>query len=487
MLLSYLIRAMNKNVCILFLALFFGAIGALAFPPYNYTILGLVSYGSLFLLIHKSTSLKETALYSFLWGTGFHVSGLWWIAQALLVEGNPYKWAYPLAVLGLPILLSLFYVCFCIFYKKIIFQKKIPLLLSALLFALFFSLFEWMRGVIFTGFPWNLPAYIWSQQIEILQSLSFLGAYGLSALTLLFSIILSTLIIDHSKTSITGAFLILTLFSCFYVWGDNRLQNAPPYTPPEGLMIRIIQPNISQVEKWNPNYYTKHLNTLMSLSISDIPDNGDTKAFLIFPETALNDVMMSTAKAKEVFQKISEAYKAKGKDVFILTGALRTHVLNDTQKEYYNSALLYNSEGYIIDDYNKSHLVPFGEYMPLSNIIDISPIVQFTGFTAGEGVKTIYHKDLPSFGVALCYEIIFPHKLIDQNDRPDILITLTNDAWYGQTPGPYQHYMMARYRAIEEHLPVLRSANTGVSGAFDSYGREIKSLPLDKRGFIDLY
>ena len=475
----------NKNIYFVFLSVLLGGVGALSFPPYNLFFFGLISYGSLFLISHYSQSIKQALLLSFFWGIGFHVSGLWWIAEALLVDGNPYRWAYPLAVLGLPALLSIFVVITALIYRRIVQNREMSVMCSALLFAVLFSGAEWLRGNILTGFPWNLPAYIWSEQLEVLQALRVFGAYGLSALTLILSMLLGALVIERTRKTFIGVGTITLLFVVITLLGYQRLENAPTYVPSPDLFIRIVQPNIAQSQKWDPDKYIDHLYQFRDISILNIPEGEQKTALLIFPETALNDVMMSTVEARDALNNIVKAYENKGMELFILTGALRSHI-NNENREYYNSALLYDKEGYIVDDYDKSHLVPFGEYIPFSNIINIAPIVQFSGFQSGSGAKSLHHKSLPSIAVAICYEIIFPKKLFSKEDKPELIVTITNDAWYGDTAGPYQHYMMARYRAIEEQLPVLRSANTGISGGFDPFGRAFPSLKINESGYIDI-
>jgi len=480
-----MINLKNKTVKTLFILLG-GAIGAFAFPPYNLTILGLLSYGLLFIFVKRAANCKQAMFVSGLWSISFFVSGLWWIAQALLVEGNPFWWAYPIAVLGLPALLSVFHIVSSAIFKKIERTFELDLIISGALFALIFATSEYLRGNLFTGFPWNLPAYIWSDHLTILQTLSWAGPYGLSLMTIVLSVSIAALTLECSKKSSIVALVVVTAFLSLHFWGGNRLHNASvTNNTSSNTLVRVVQPNIKQEDKWNPNLYSEHLSTLQRLSISPLPDEDFDTVLLIFPETAINDVMMSSDSAREAFASITKHYKEKGKVVYILTGALRSHVSLDGGVGYYNSALLYDDKGYIIDDYDKSHLVPFGEYMPLSDVLDIAPIVGFSGFQKGDGPTTIHKKGIPSMGVAICYELIFPKKLINQSDRPELIVTITNDGWYGNTPGPYQHHMMARYRAIEEETPVLRAANTGVSGGFDSFGRSLGRIEVNDFGVID--
>ncbi len=478
-----------------FLSLALGVMGMFAFPPYNIWALGLLSYASLFFIVQNwCVSKRQVIFLTFSWAMGLFVGGLWWIAQSLLVEGNQFKWAYPLAVLGLPALLSSFPIVANLFYFKIKSKFQCSGIGAILIFTIIFFTSEWLRGHIFTGFPWNLPAYIWSEQLNLLQSLSIIGPYGLSFLTLLLAIsvggVASQIARGERKKDCLGLLCtIIMLFIGIMISGHVRLLSHNTLPSTDHTLIRIIQPNIAQKDKWNPDLYLKNLETIQDLALSEISLSDDEpykNVMLILPETALNDVMMSTIEAREILKSISRHYQAMDKELFILTGALRSQFDQYGDREYYNSALLYDQQGYILNDYNKSHLVPFGEYMPLSNVFDIAPVVGFSGFSAGAGAKTISHNDLPSIGIAICYEIIFPSKFIDKHDRPDIAVTITNDAWYGDTPGPYQHFMMARYRAIEENTPVVRVANTGISGVFDEKGRIMKYLDLNERGIIDI-
>ncbi|MGB1076974.1 MAG: apolipoprotein N-acyltransferase, partial [Bdellovibrionales bacterium] len=356
----------KKAVTLAFISLLSGFLGSFGFPPYDLFFLAIVSYGALFIVVEKVSSVKQACLSGLLWGVGFHVGGLWWIAQALLVDGNPYRWAFPLAVLGFPFLLSLFNLGLCGLYKKLSLSFSIPLVICGVMFSLMFFASEWLRGNILTGFPWNLPAYIWSDHLPLLQSLSVLGAYGLSALTLLLSVMLGAFCLRRDWVIALPVIALMFTFMGFYGWGEGRLKlNKSIETK---SLARIIQPNIEQKDKWNPDLYLDHLEKIKEIAISDLSNHdGFDNILLILPETAMNETMLAQSGARAVLNELSATYTSKGKNLVVLTGALYSKVKNG-DRQYFNSAFIFNSDGRVIDDYSKSHLVPFGEYIPFSSI-----------------------------------------------------------------------------------------------------------------------
>ena len=347
-------------------------------------------------------------------------------------------------------------------------------------FAGSWILFEWLRSWILTGFPWNLMGQVWVAVPEVLQFGSVFGVWGLSAMTVL--LFAGSCVVLHScfarrSFRLELGVLVLLWGACgvMYLWGDLRLETAP--TGPDAFhqsVVRVVQPNILQREKWLPQLRRGHLVNQITLSIE-----GKKPDLVIWPETAVPYVLAQNSALK---QFVARAVPESG---YLLTGAprheLRMGVANS--ERFYNSLYILNRKGDILGSYDKAHLVPFGEYTPWG----LGKLTSFGqgNFTPGPGPQTLSAPGIPAFSPLICYEIIFPGAVVAQTNRPQWLLNITNDAWFGRSAGPWQHLSMAQLRAVEEGLPVLRAANTGISAAIDGYGRILQSYPLNERGYFD--
>lgn len=470
-----------------------GALGGFGFPPYYIFPLTLLSYATFFLFLYLRSDLLPSRIFlcSWLWGTAYFVSNLWWTGTALLIDENPFLWALPLAVVGFPSLLGFFPAFASILF---LFSKKLWInnpLNAALIFTLWMGFSEYGRGYFFTGFPWNIPAYIWSDFLPLLQSLSLMGPFALSLLTIFLASLIGATIFTFERRKVLISLSILCVALLFLsVWGHFRVQDNPIKFQNTETVVRLIQPNIPQAEKWNKDFYDEQIESITKLLTRPLAEEFQNikNVLAVAPETALNETMLSSVFAFEIIDTGFLKLQSYPQDFYFYTGMLRSEVIekdNMIEKRHYNSSLLFNERGEVIDIYDKFHLVPFGEYMPYSDIIPIEPVVKFSGFEFGEGLRTLKHEGLPTFSPLICYEILFPTEVALKSNRPDMLVNITNDAWYGSSPGPFQHVLQAQYRAIEEGIPVLRAANTGMSVIYNSYGRKISGLPLFQEGIID--
>ncbi|MGE4314467.1 MAG: apolipoprotein N-acyltransferase, partial [Pseudobdellovibrionaceae bacterium] len=354
---------------------------------------------------------------------------------------------------------------------------------------------EWARGHWFTGFPWNLPAYNWSFSLSILQVLALIGPYFLTLLTLLLYGFATLCLFEvHKKAALIASLFMATLFACFQISGMVRLHTSP--TEFTRAAVRVIQPNIPQAEKWDASTYDAQIVKMADLLAeeTDFSKNETPDSLLtILPETAMNEEMVASPIGAESLTKAFKVIDKRPYPNFVYTGYLRSDIVpegDDFKRVYFNSSLLLDSQRDIVAVFNKFHLVPFGEYMPLDEYLPISQFVKFSGFQAGSGLETLISPPLLPFGPLICYEVLFPgHVILPEKigPRPEVLINITNDAWYGDAPGPYQHMLMARYRAIEEGVPVIRSANTGISLISDSYGRILAQEKLGNTAMIEGY
>lgn len=403
----------------------------------------------------------KSFLSGFLFGFGFFVSSLWWIGNALLVGGNEFKWAYPLAAGGLPLLLAIFPMIATGFIRIVAKGRTFK---SFIIFIAFMFLAEFARGTLFTGFPWNLFGMAWTNNLAMLQILSVGGVYLLSLLTI-FMFTAPAFAAKGNAHKVTRGLTLALAIICsigLYTFGNMRLA-ANPTTYNKDVVVQMIQSNIKQEDKWNPDKKWDNFRETISLlePVNNWP-SAKTRV-VVMPETALTYHELQTEQAMESLHGRLSGYSEK--NIYVLSGAL----LRD-DAGYHNSLIVLNKDLNFLESFDKFHLVPFGEYIPFQNYIPLETITQFSGFVEGAGPRTLTHPNLPPFSPLVCYEVIFPGK-VSGAPRPEWLVNVTNDAWYGISPGPYQHLAQAQYRAIEEGLAMVRVAQTGISAIFDPYGR----------------
>lgn len=466
----------RRRLCVSFVA---GSLCVLAMPPYNIWLALLPSLSLFYIFFCTATSPLKSFFEGWAFSFGYFLFGLIWIGNALLVEGNIFSWVWPLAVAGLPALLALFYGLATLTLYMLV--EKRDSLAGWMGFIGIIAFTEWLRGHLFTGFPWNLWGYVWSETLTIAQSASLFGIYGLTLLTIAVSVLpaLWWMQLGTRKTrlSISGAMALLMLG--LFLFGFTRL--SQPMDLKANVMLRIVQPNITQTDKWNPLKTSENFSKILSLSISH-GDNIGAANFLVWPETAVTENFLLQPSATAALKSVLQTYNGP---VYLATGMLKVHP-NEGSPLYYNSLTTFDQNVRPVAEYDKSHLVPFGEYIPFKNIIPLEPIVKFSGFEQGSGPQTQNIDNILKISPLVCYEIIFPGAVTARTDsRPDLLVNVTNDAWYGDSAGPRQHLAMTRFRSIEEGLPAVRSANTGISAIYDSYGQLLESIPLNQAGSIN--
>lgn len=457
-----------------------GLISALAMAPAFYWPFMLAGLSVFYIFYAGTQTVRAAAFMGFLFSLGYHVHGLLWVGNALLVEGNSFRWVWPLAVIGLPILLSLFTAIFTGLARKYSAPQS---LIGFIFFAAMLALCEWTRGHIFTGFPWNLYGHAWIANLPVLQLVNLFGMYTLTLLTLLWFAFPGYLLVSKLSlnTKAFTAFLVLASILGVYLYGSMRL-NGNPTRYDTSTSIRIVQPNIRQDLKWKPELLAHHFLELLSLSkpYSNASKDENHKTYIIWPETAMPPQVLDSIDAGMAIQQTLTAFPH---EAYLLTGALRIEYEED-KKSYFNSLLVLNAHQEGLGIYDKSHLVPFGEYIPFQKLIPLKPVVKFNGFVRGQGPQTL---SLPTeHGIAplICYEVIFPGMARGGKNRPDLIVNITNDAWYGQSAGPYQHFRQVIVRAVEQGVPLVRAANTGISGLIDPYGRTITQTGLFQKSAL---
>ncbi|MEM0906256.1 MAG: apolipoprotein N-acyltransferase [Pseudomonadota bacterium] len=452
---------------------FISGIGlTLAFPPYD-IVVALTAYSALLLLMEAGEKAARRAwvdrmLIGAAFGFGAHLMGLWWVGLAFLVDADRYAALMPLAVIGLPLILAPFTALATVLCGL----APQRLAWRALALALAISFTEWLRGMVFTGFPWNVAGVGITQSTLLAQSASVVGLTGLSFVAVLFGTLPAVLIEKKSRWLAVPAGIILAVMAGF---GAQRLLSAPALAD-DAPLIRVVQPAIPQRDKWDPEQRDMIWERLLQLTEEDRPNGGFDA--VIWPETAI-PFLYRTPSAEQA------ALAGALSGASLITGAVDMERI-DGRVRTTNSVFVMDPDGALAARYDKAHLVPFGEYVPLAGVLSWLGFKALAAgdavFEAGPGPTTIRHRDLPRFQPLICYEIIFPHLRAD--GAAQWIVNVTNDAWFGNTPGPRQHLRHARLRAIARGVPVVRAANTGISAVIDSSGQISEFVPLNTIGII---
>jgi apolipoprotein N-acyltransferase len=467
------------------LAFLFGICATATLPPVDLAPLLFIAFPGLLWLDEGSTDPWASFRVGYAFGLGFFVSGLYWIAAALFVDFAAFWWLVPFAALGLPALFALYSGLALAVTHVAVRHLRLPSAARVFAFAITWAVAEWVRGHAFTGLPWNLLGYAWAGgfpgAILMLQSTSWIGIYGLSFVTVLAASLpallgipsLAPLSLRRRVAPALGAGLLILVPS---LAGAIRLAAAP--TVDTGVWLRIVQPSIPQTLKWDPAAQQRNLKLLFELGAAA----GSRKlAAVLWPEAATPFLLGRDARLRREIGAIADG---RG---YVITGAVRANPPPGPVVKIWNSLEAIDGAGEIVARYDKAHLVPFGEYVPFRDVLPMQKITPGTlDYSAGSGPRTIALTGLPPFAPLICYEVIFPGAIVDEQERPAWMLNLTNDAWYGRTSGPYQHFAIARTRAVEEGLPLVRVANNGISGIIDAAGRVVARIDLDTVGYADL-
>lgn len=439
-----------------------GALATLALPPLGAVPVLAVAVVILVRLLDRVEGFRSAASTGFAFALAYFAAGLYWVAWSFLVPGPPVAYYGPAAVLLLSVLLA----CFLALPVAVAAVVTSPGTARAFGVAAALALGDWLRGHLLTGFPWNLFGYSWSQIPGVEQIASVVGVYGLGFATLIVCALFSM----RNWRAWAGACLAVALAAA---WGHWRMSAPAIRDAPEGPLLRLVQPNVPQREKWLPGNREEILRGMIALGE---PEGAPLPDAVIWPETAVPSMLTPE----------SELLRALGGRVASRDGLILGIPLRERDGRF-NSIAAIDREGRTVARHDKAHLVPFGEYVPLRRFL--GPLKLTTGrrdFTPGSGLTTMTMDGIPPFSALVCYEVIFPGEVVGPGDRPGWLLNLTNDAWYGETVGPHQHFENARMRSVETGLPLVRVANTGISGVADGLGRVVDRLELGQRGHLDI-
>ncbi len=468
-----------------------GAVGALAMPPFGFLPALIVSLvPAIWLLDGTLTNgpprwapLKTAALLGWFWGFGYFVAGLWWLGAAFLVEADQFAWAMPFGVLGLPAVLA-FFPALGFALARLLWQPDAGRIVA---FALGLTVSEWLRGHLFTGFPWNNPGMALGQNLWLMQSASLVGLYGLTFVSLLIGTAPAVLLTGRTfRTRWTAPGLAAAALLGLTAFGFWRVPAEASATVPN-VRLRIMQPNLPQDAKFNPRNRDAIMRRYLGLSASPVKDGAAAPTHIIWPESAFPFLLHRDPASLAQIGGLLEPGSV------LITGAARMDapLPGEAVGKFYNAIQVIDDRGTILGAYDKVHLVPFGEYVPklLDSLIRAVGLREFVhipgGFEPAERRTTLAIPGLPPVAATICYEAIFPGEILADGPRPNMILNVTNDAWFGQTPGPYQHFAQARLRAVEEGLPLVRAANTGISAVIDSFGRIVEHIPLKVEAIVD--
>lgn len=457
-------------------ALLLGALCALTQAPVYWTFLIFLVFPGLFLL-QKGRTLRARVQLGFLFGLTYFVGTLYWIAVAFHVDLASFWWLTPFTVLGLPAFLSVLFVALPVGVYAWLGRRFFKGGESYLLFAACLLGAEWLRGHVLTGFPWALWGYTWSAFSSFSQLFSLMGAYGMGLLTLVVAGV--PLLFPLSSPTRWSAFVAAgaLLFGGFW-WGHGRVTQTP-VSYVSGVGLRLVQPCVPQSLKWEASHRRAIFDRLETMSRLSLEDNV---THIIWPESALP---FFVTESKGALERMGDLVPKKGGAV--LSGAPRRAPEGEAPK-LWTSLVAVGEGGQVKGVYDKHHLVPFGEYVPGRALLPsfVKKVTAGTmDYSPGVGARLMHVAPLPPFAPLICYEVIFPGAVVEKNTRPGWMLNITNDAWYGRTSGPYQHFDMARMRAIEEGLPLVRVANNGLSAVIDPLGRTEVRLELDEEGVLD--
>ena len=471
------------------IALAAGAVSALAMAPFDAWPVLFLTFPALVWLIDGIggrgwSGVAAAAAIGWWFGFSYFLAGLYWIGYAFLVDAPTFGWLLPIAVIGLPAVLAI-YTALAIALARILWTRGA---LRILALGVCLTASEWLRGHVLTGFPWNAFGYALTAPLALAQAVSVVGIWGLTFIAIVVFASPATLADDRTETRRPWLPVALGVVALAALGGFGAVRLVrTPTQPVDGVHLRIMQPNLQQDVRFNYAAKQEVMDRYVALSgrTTDASPRGlRDVTHLIWPESPFPFFLTREADA------VAQITQLLPQNTVLITGAIR---LADPDKPpesgVYNSIYVIDHEGSIRAVYDKVHLVPFGEYLPFESLLEAIGLQTLTkqqgGFLAGDHHRTIAIPGAPSALPLICYEILFPGEVASSGARPGWIINVTNDGWFGNSTGPYQHFQQARVTAIEQGLPLARAANTGISAVVDPVGRIVGSLPLASEGVLD--
>jgi len=459
-----------------FVALLIGAASAFAFAPVGLWPLMPLAIAGLCELVWRSKSIKQALAIGWAFGFGQFLVALNWLPTSFTYQANMPAWLGWVAL----VLLSLYLAVYPALATGLAFrfkdQRPVALVLAL---AGAWPITEWLRGTMFTGFPWN-PIGVTLVDTDVLNAATVIGTYGLTILVVFAGGMLWLL--THKEWRAAGTLLAVLLVMHFMPWPlvrdkDRILRD-----------IRVIQPNIGQEDKWRPGFSEEAARRLAVLSMRP---GGQRPRLLLWPEAAVTDPLEDELNVDRPYAELERQRAAAlvAPPEYLLTGGIAVFSKDGRSiSGAANSIFILGPGGREVDRYDKAHLVPYGEYLPMRPLLSAIGLSRLApgdiDFASGPGPRTFALPGWGKVGFQLCYEIIFSGNVVDRRDRPDFIFNPSNDAWFGRW-GPPQHLAQARLRAAEEGIPIIRSTPTGISAVIDAHGQIVKALPWQTAGVID--
>jgi len=471
----------KKYIEIVFLIIL-GAVSSLSLPPYNYLIINFFTFSAFFIFLFKKSKINQSKKYFFfcgwLFGFGYFLSSLYWISISLTFDQN-FKFLIPITLILIPSFLGIFYglATFCFVISK---PKKI--VSSFFIFSLFFGVFEFIRGSILTGFPWNLIAYSFVNHLEILSITSLIGTYGFNLFCISLFASPAIFILRETKKDILVCVVFLIFPFIFYLYGSSYKEtfNSSDVINYE-YKVRALGSNISLDRFYSNIEPVSVINELIDIS----QPIKDDKTIFVWPEGILPDT--SQEELIEFKWLFEEAFS---KNHLLIVG-INSQKTNKEKINYFNSLSIYDHNLEILNFYNKINLVPFGEFLPFENILKkfgLSVITNnYQSFSKGDDRKILEIKrDDFSLRILplICYEIIYSGKIF-QNSKFDLIVNISEDGWFGDSIGPEQHFVHSIFRSVENGKYLLRSSNNGITAIVNPLGIIEQKVGYGKSGYVD--
>ena len=468
---------MKKKLYFELLFLFIlGALTSLSLPPYNLLFVNFITFSLFFIYIFKKKkyfSKNKAFLFGWFFGFGYFVTNLYWISISLTFDVN-FKFLIPIALILIPAFLAIFYGVATYFFFFIDIKKTVS---NLLLFSLIFGVIEFIRGNILTGFPWNLIAYSFSNNLEIIQITSLIGTYGFNILCISFFTSPAILILKENKKEIVVCIFFLLMPIALYLAGLSKIKSFQSLKIIKNEQtIRAVGSKISLDRFYENTDTISVISELIELSEPDL----ENKTLFLWPEGIIPSINQS---------ELSEFY-------FLFDKKFNDNHLfgigiNSFENKFYNSLSFYDHNLNLVNAYNKVNLVPFGEFLPFEKILGIVGLKSLTNnyqsFSSGENRKIIKISE-NDFNIKIlpliCYEIIYSGKIFDNSDF-DYIINISEDGWFGNSIGPHQHFTHSIFRAIESGKYLIRSANNGISAIINPTGFVEKKISFGNSGHID--
>ncbi len=461
-----------------------GVFTSLSLPPFNYIIVNFLTFSLLYIFLVKKfevyTEKRLFFLYGWLFGFGYFISNLYWISISLTFDEN-FKFLIPFTIILVPGFLALFYGLVTYLFALLKLKKNLS---SFFLFSLIFGIIEFIRGSILTGFPWNLIAFSFSNQLEILNIISIIGTYGFNLFCISLFTSPSIFILRENKKDISVCFALFIITILFYVLGSQNLEkfNNQQVKKLE-YKIRILSSNINIDRFYNNIDPATAIEEL--IEISSIKKNE--KIIFIWPEGIIPGI------SQDQLKEFKWLFENKFNENHLLAIGINSKKDENKIIKYFNSFSIFDHNLNLINSYNKINLVPFGEFLPFEKLlksIGLKTITnEYQSYSRGEERKIInmkYNNLSVKILPLICYEIIYSGKIFT-NSNFDYIVNISEDGWFGKSIGPKQHFIHSIFRAIESGKYVLRSANNGTTAIINPLGVIEKKVDINKSGYVDFY